>query len=372
VTTEQSQATKYGKEMIEVRFTGLILALLVFCTLLACPAASSRSDSAFAIYVPGDPSSAQALTDLLDDSKHTAIQVSTLREALASNAGLLVLWLADREALAVDEAALNALRKRRVIAVGHGSAELFGRLGLEINYGACMLRPGELGPRFRLEKNSLISKETAQREMVAFMLMPNATRNPDYNYAMYIPAKSHLRSAVEVIGRWSDGRAMNRNYAPIVRQGNYVMIGFAAPVSAWTGQYRNLFRELATSLLKRPTQAFPVVKWDAAKPGVYEFKLARIGSTTDLADRTFYFSFKKPTAFTAKLDTRGSSDVMLLFVGKYREHWTRKDAGLNQQTKVAVQISEEDVQSSGEGHWKLTISNFDAQHEAQCTLTIAY
>ena len=63
---------------------------------------------------------------------------------------------------------------------------------------------------------------------------------------------------------------------------------------------------------------------------------------------------------------------MLLFIGKYREHWVRKDAGLNQQTQVKAQISEKDVRSSGMGHWRLTVTNFDAGREAECTLTIMY
>jgi len=370
-----SIAYEFRRELIEMRYpewqvTRIILVAFLFCLLLACATASGTPG--YAIYVPEDSTSARALTDLLHDREHRAVQVSDLKEALESNAGVLVLWLPGRDVSSVDTATLNALRKRRVIAIGYGAAMLFERLGLEVNGRACAHNPSDPSPRIRLEQNSLVDKEMAQREIVAFRLPPDMSPNADYDFAMYIPAKSHLRSVVEVIGRWSHNHRGSGNYAPIVRQGNYLMVGFAAPVEAWTAEYKNLFRELAISVLRREPQPFPAVKWDATRPEVYEFKLAKSGSTTDLQDKTFYFSFKKPTAFTAKLDTRGSSDVMLLFVGKYREHWTRKDAGLNQQTKVAVQISEEDVQSSGEGHWKLTISNFDAEHEAQCTLTIAY
>jgi len=355
-----------------MRVVILVVAVYLLFGCLAFSGASANPDSGFAVYVPGDLSSAKALTDLLDDPSHPASQVSGLKDALASDAGVLILWRPEREASGVDAATLNALRKRKVIAVGRGSAMLFGRLGLEINDGAFMLRTSDLSPTLRLEAGALVAEGMAQREIVAFTLPSDPGKFSDYNSAMYIPAKSHLRSAVEVIGRWSNIDAGYANYAPIVRQGNYLMIGFAAPVSTWTDEYKNLFRELGISLLKRPPEPFPTVKWDVTKPGAYEFRLARFRSTTDLQDKTLYFTFKRPTTFSARIDTKGSSDVMLQFMGTYKEHWIRKDARLNEAVQIEVPISDKDVKSSAEGHWKLHIANFDAEHEAECTLTIAY
>ena len=348
------------------------LSISLVLVFLAYTALSSIFSPSFAVYVEGDSTSGHALTNLLGGWKHNAVQVSSLEEALRSRAEVLVLWLADQSSQSVDDATLNALKKRRVIAVGYGSAELFEKLGLEINDQACAHDPDNRSPRIRLERSSMVNKEQAQHEVVAFTLPADTSRDHDHDFAMYIPAKSHLRSAVEVIGRWSGGQAGSSNYAPIVRQGDYLMVGFAAPVTAWTGEYRKLFTELATSLLRHNPQPFPAVKWPPTKPGVYKFRLARLASTNDLADKTFYFTFKSPTTFTARLDAKGSSDVMLLFVGKDREHWVRKDAGLDQQTQIKVPITEKNARSSGVGHWRLGVTNFDPQHEAECTLTIMY
>ena len=363
------------RELIQVQFPysrvkWLILVAFLLLVLLGC---LHQLKTNFAVVVPNDPSSSKALTRMLTGWKHSAAQYSSLDESLRSNADVLVLWLPSQDTTSVDEATLNQLRKRRVVAVGSGSAELFGRLGLEINEGACAHDPDDRSPEIRLEKNSLVAKEPTGRKLTAFVLPGKADENTDYNFAMYIPAKSHLRSVVEVIGIYpGDRQAFLKNYAPIVRQGNYLMVGFAAPVETWTPEYKKLFRELATSLLQRKPQPFPSVNWCKTRAERYYFRLAKFGSTTDLPDQTFYFRFTEPTTFTAKLDTTGSSEVMLLFTGKYKEHWSRKDAGLNEGTHIEVQISNKDVRSSGEGHWRLRVTNFDAEHEAECALTITY
>ena len=113
---------EFRRELIEMRYpewqvTRIILVAFLFCLLLACATASGTPG--YAIYVPEDSTSARALTDLLHDREHRAVQVSDLKEALESNAGVLVLWLPGRDVSSVDTATLNALRKRRVIAVSY-------------------------------------------------------------------------------------------------------------------------------------------------------------------------------------------------------------------------------------------------------------
>jgi hypothetical protein len=59
------------------------------------------------------------------------------------------------------------------------------------------------------------------------------------NFAMFLPPRGKKSSVVDAIARWtSDPR-----YAPIVHQGNCVLIGIPIPASRWTAPYTDLIRK---------------------------------------------------------------------------------------------------------------------------------
>ena len=57
---------------------------------------------------------------------------------------------------------------------------------------------------------------------------------------MHIPRHSPLLSIVDVI----------------VRQGNFVLSGLAAPAEIWTPEYRDLFQKIAVALQEREAEPF--------------------------------------------------------------------------------------------------------------------
>jgi hypothetical protein len=204
--------------------------------------------------------------------------------------------------------------------------------------------------------------------MVAFQLQDSSS-DTDWNFAMFIPENSPARSVVDVMARWEE----NRNYAPLVRQGNYLLVGLAAPEATWTTEYRQFFRQLALALRDRKPELFTEAKWEITKPGRdYRFELGKARETNRLFGQTYYFQFTKPTTFRARLQHEGSKRMMLLFMGKNREHWTRTDAKESEPLDIHIDITQDDIARGVGAYWRLQITNFDAEHSATCSLSIQY
>jgi hypothetical protein len=323
----------------------------------------------FAILAPPDePTTATALCALIAESAKnlTATVVDTLPEAIGSPADVLILVLPDYPVADLEDAFVQRLEGRKVIGIGYAAAELFGRLGLEIRGGACA-HYGAMSMPFKLETNVLLGTTTSGSPLHAVQSLPQGVQ-PD-NFAMHIPSPSQLLAVVDVIARL----ASDMNYAPIVRQGSYIMMGTVAPAVAWTPEFRDLFRAIAIALHERPAEPFARAQWDCARPASYTFMLATGSSTTAPSDKVFYLRFAKPTTFTATLRHRGSESVMLLFMGeKHREHWTREDAYAGEDLEISIDITEGDLREIGDWHWMLKVTNFDREHTVECSLQIAY
>ena len=59
-------------------------------------------------------------------------KAETIEQAVVSEADVLVMVMPKRE-----KWILESLKKRKIIGIGYGAAQLFGQLGLAINGGAC-------------------------------------------------------------------------------------------------------------------------------------------------------------------------------------------------------------------------------------------
>lgn len=182
---------------------------------------------------------------------------------------------------------------------------------------------------------------------------------------MYIPRKSHLRTFVDVIARCGN----DPNYAPIVRQGNHLLIGFEGPPDTWTTEFSEFFRALSSAMQARRAEPFVKAKWEITKPGTYALELAPGHSTEELPGRAFHFRFAKPTAFSAVLKHKGSKAMMLILYGK---HGQRKDAEQGEMLEISTEITAEALREAGDAYWQLGVTNFDELHKAECTLTIEY
>ena len=183
-------------------------------------------------------------------------------------------------------------------------------------------------------------------------------------------------------------------YGPIVRQGNYILIGLDAPARTWTPPFRELFKDLSEALSARAFEPFSRAEWPITQPGTYHIDLATADSTEELTRKIYHFRFTEPTTFTAHLEHHDSKNTVLLFMGENREHWTREDSYKTvcrvpeapdqpaeddipahfdeAPLEISIAVTGEDILSVGEGYWMLSVVNFDSKHTADCRLDIQY
>ncbi len=280
-------------------------------------------------------------------------KAETIEKAVASEADVLVLVLPKYELPKLEKGTLEALKKRKIIGIGFGAAQLFGQLGLEINGGNCahgvagppsiVICTSKLMGEPKNAKPLLVLREAAEPE-------PDA-RKADF-FAVFRPPSEEKSSVVDVIARWTS----DANYAPIVRQGNCVLIGIPVPSTRWTEPYAELIREMCLALHERKLEAYSTARREVTKPGTYEFKLAKRGSIDPPFTKAFYFHFTEAKRFSAQLEHAGSDSVMLLFTGldENRMHWTRRDARQQETIKITTDISREDIEKLGDRYWNCT------------------
>lgn len=296
-------------------------------------------------------------------------KAGTIEQAIKSEADVLVLVLPRRELPKLEKETLESLKKRKIVGIGYGAAQLFGQLGLEINGGACAhgVRPP---PSLTVGKSELLGEPKNAEPLLVLQELPEVA--PDAGkldlFAVFLPPRGPNAAVVDVIARWSS----DLNYAPIVRQGNCVLIGIPAPATQWTTPYTDLIRETCLALQKRKLEAYSTARREVTKPGTYEFKLAQRGSTDLPFQKTYYFAFTEPKRFRAQLEHAGSDSVMMIFMGQdeNRLHWTRQDARKGETLKIAAEIRQEDIKKLGDRYWTLNVTNFGANMDVECKLTL--
>ncbi len=353
--------------MVRIRWAQIVATVTLVSVSLSVDRTTANEFTIFA-----SEKESAALSKTLCPDKPDSVQiVSSIQKAVDSESDVLVLFLPHKFETKFDSQTITKLRDRKVIGIGYGAAQVFGTLGLEIKGGACAHNGLSRAPGIQVEDTPLSPKLKAKK-LVAFRLGDKRTeevqRGNDYNFAMYLPRKQKMTQFVEAIARWPG----DENYAPIVKQGNHIMVGIAAPPQTWTKEYSSFFADLAKAFAKQPDVPFSRAKWEITRPGEHGFKLAKGQSTEDPSNRTFYFRFNKPTKFSASLRCEGSEAIMLLFMGENKEHWTRRNGIAGMDLQINVEISAKDIQSVGEGYWSLNVTNFDRGNLAKCKLKIEY
>lgn len=315
-----------------------------------------------------DPAMVTALRDQLraNGAEVEVEAASTLQAGVNSNADVLILFMDDSPPQDRLDELLEGLKGRKVIGIGYGAAQLFGTLGLEIRGAACA-HFGTTAPKIQVQENSLIPASQFIDPIFPVQLSPHEFILD--HFAMHIPRHSPVLSVVEVIARATS----DESYAPIVRQGNYVMIGLVAPPRIWTPEYAELFQQIALALRERNLEPFSRAQWEVTRPGRHDFRLSEFESTNAAENWQFYFRFSKPTTFSATLTHSGSEHMMMLFMGeKDRLHWTREDGSAGEALNIQIDITEEDIKNIDDFYWSLSVRNFDTAHPAECSMQIEY
>ena len=331
----------------------------------ACHVYSDEPELAFGVFAEaGDEQIGKSLSGIINDgeTKYSLATFGSLKDAVESDAQVLIL-LMSRTRMPYPEEIVRGLKRKKVIGVGYGAAQAFGQLGLEIHGRACAHFGNRL-PNIRLQKSVLLGKTWEAKDITPYRGSPASD-----NFGMFIPQFSDMRRFVDVIAHI----AHDDNYAPVVRQNNYVMIGLSAGPQSWSDNYRALVRDVAVALLKREKSPFATAQFLVLEPGTHKFALGKGRSTKEPSSERYYFTFTKPTRFSATLVHTGSNNMMMIFMGqKDRLHWTRMDAKNGEQLVIACDITADDLQRIGDDYWRLGVTNFDPDNVATCVLSVQY
>ena len=286
----------------------------------------------------------------------------SLKEAVDSNAEVLVLAM-GQDRTSIPDDLVQKLKKKKVIGIGYGAARIFGQLQLEISGGACA-HFGNNVSGITLNKDSLLL-----RTLVAKTVVPYSKPLPSDNFGMFVPPQGGKVIYVDVIARFKN----HPNYAPIVRQNNYVMIGLSAAPQSWSNDYRAIVSDVASAMLKREKEPFKTAGFPILQPGNYGFALGRGRSKENAFSTTYYFKFTKPTHFTAKLEQTESKQIMFFFRGGINNlHWTRKDAVDGRALTIECEISADDLKRIGDDYWTLSVTNFDPINVSTGVVSVQY
>jgi hypothetical protein len=355
----------------------------------------------------------------------SAVEIDEFEKAIASTAEVLILVLPDDAPPRLSTKTLDTLKKRKIIGIGQGAGELFDQMGLEIGLEQCA---GNSNSRLIVTKSILLGgQKGAERDAMtgsakralethlqgkmeiqaeASPSAPVPESEPRRNVTiqvigapnkvdaaetsrrvllaldhpgsieMFIPEWSPYSAVVDAIARSADDPL----YAPIVRQGNCVLVGLTVPPARWSQTYTDFFCQLCQRLFERKREQSSTALLPVTPVGKYKFKLGGAEQTERASVKWFFFELKAPTKITARLSFQGSRLVSMVFSGKDRAHWKRTDdendgAG-NQPPPRVLEISESidrnDIDRMGGHYWQLCVANYDEKTSAECTLSVQY
>lgn len=300
-------------------------------------------------------------------------KAETMDKAIESDANVIVVVATGRIRREgqfnwkLDKESLDSLKKRKVIGIGYGASQLFEDMGLEI-HGGNVAHFRQQIPKVVIVPNELIDPHSVSGPIE--VLKDSSLNEADLAgldvFAMHIPKAADEAKFVEVIARFEN----DKNYAPIVRQGNCILIGIPIQVPKWSKEYEHLIREICMNFHARHPEEFKVIERELAKPGEFKIDLAEGRSTDSQSSKDFYFRFDKPTKLSFELTHSGSQGIMMMFRGGNGDDTIRRDARDSAPLQIDVEISSEDIQEAGEKYWELHIVNF-GREPVSCELVIS-
>lgn len=296
-------------------------------------------------------------------------KVDNLEDAVKSDADVIVAVGTNRVGWATTPEILDSLKKRKVIGIGYGASSLFAALGLEINGGKCMhfrpVPPKNDLPQIKVGNSNLLDAPDDSPIKILESDTVEEGKMPDV-FAMHLPKHSEDAKYVEAVVRFTE----HANYAPIVRQGNYMLIGIPIDARKWTRPYEELVRQACINFHDREPVKFQTAERSLTEPGTYDLDFAERGNTEKAYGKTLYFRFGKPTTLKLRLEHPGNVPIMMMFRGGNGRHTKRIDARNADPLEITVSIVEKDIQSTGQKLWELGLTNF-GKLPAKCKLTVS-
>lgn len=328
-------------------------------------------DATFSIFSETDSAGwADAFAALLRERGAIQVDVAdSLDAAFDGDADVLILNLDPAREATLSSDRIEALKRRRIVAMAPGADWLCAQLD-EIEF-----RGGNLTNDMTMlvADSDLLGEQSAEPIRPVREVQETAPEawTPQTPRVYFSSSIADYRPGVDDI-------LVPEHYkdcAVVVRQASFVFAGVRAHPDEWSEQYRALIRRVATALTERPVEDLEpiVVERQIHPPGTVQFELTPITREQDGSNRSFYFRFERPTAFTATLEHAGSNAMMLIFSGgKKHLHRSRADTEDGKTLTIHANIGENAIRAVGYRHWLLGVQNFDHENPCSAKLTVRY
>ena len=328
-------------------------------------------DATFSIYSEADSAGwAEALAALLREGGSNRVDIAdSLDAAFDGDADVLILNLDQGRDATLSADRIEALKRRRIIAMAPGADWLCAQLD-EIEF-----RGGNVTNDLTMlvVDSDLLGQRWAEpiRPFREVQKTPLDAWTPQTPRVYHSGGIADFRPGV-------DGILVpehDKDCAVVVRQANFVFAGVRAHPDEWSKQYRALIRRVAAALAERPVEDIEpiVVERQIHPPGTVQLELASLTEAQDRAGRSFYFRFESPTAFTATLEHAGSNAMAMYFGGgKKYLHGSRVDTEDGKTLTIHANIGENAIRAVGYRYWLLGVQNFDHENPCSAKLTVRY
>jgi hypothetical protein len=204
-------------------------------------------EPSYVVFGPGqDDAAFQSVKEILTGAKKgiTVGQAETLSEGIQSKANVLILLPGRGSIPRITSEIIKPFKRRKVIGIGIGAAEIFEAAGLKVGRSNVAFGPGS-GFAMTVQKNSVMNSMEAP---ISVFDPPLEKDDPLLNesiFAYYVgPQKPENRKDVEVIALWKG----DEDFAPIAREGKAVLIGVDGRIDKWGREFRELVGKLAAGL----------------------------------------------------------------------------------------------------------------------------
>lgn len=327
-------------------------------------------DATFSIFSETDSAGwAEAFAALLREGGSNRVDVAdSLDAAFDGDADVLILNLDPARETTLSSDRIEALKRRRIVAMAPGADWLCAQLD-EIEF-----RGGNVTDDLTMlvADSDLLGRRSAEPIRPWRVQKARLEAWPPGMPRIYFSGGiADYRPGVDDILV----PEQHEDCAVIVRQANFVFAGVQAHPDEWSEQYRALIRRVAEALAERPVEDLEpiMVERQIHPPGALQFELTPITREQDGSHRSFYFRFDRPTAFTATLEHAGSNAMAMYFGGgKKHLHGSRVDTEDGKTLTIHANIGENAIRAVGYRHWLLGVQNFDHENPCSAKLTVRY
>lgn len=245
------------------------------------PASNETPPPTYTIFAPREGKESIALlSQILGAVRQATVNVaSDFQSAIEAPSDVLLIWMdfdvppfffSPGTKRTLTAAQFEPFRKKKVIGIGYGAGMLFETLGLKAyeRSGGKASQDMEI----QIKPNSLCGQLEGQK-------VSTFAQEGEGCFGFYRPEEV---TGIEEIARHTSigpNGQPNTDYAAIVKEGNFILVGLAAPTSRWSKEYQDFFGKLADAFARAPLGPFTATAPEVASSPVTPTQSAGMGKT---------------------------------------------------------------------------------------------